>query len=335
MKHANLSIFVPHAGCAYRCSFCNQRVISGAQTPPTPETVEALASQSLKALGARASSAQIAFFGGSFTAIDRMDMISLLKAAGRFVGEDGFSGIRISTRPDAVTKEIMDILWEHHVTAIELGVQSMDDAVLSLNGRGHTAADAGKAVRLIREYPMELGLQMMVGLYGDTLDGSLRTARKIADLHPDTVRVYPTVVLKGTGLAALYESGAYRPPGLTETVDACAGMLELFEERGIRVIRMGLHASPDVEEQMIAGVYHPAFRELCESRLYLRRIQGELARRDIRTGRITIYGNPRELSKLTGQKRCNLDALKAQGVVCRVRPDEALEGRQIHIEKEV
>lgn len=335
MKHANLSIFVPHAGCEHRCSFCNQRVISGAQTPPTPESVEALASQSLKALGARAKSSQIAFFGGSFTAIDRMDMISLLKAAGRFVGENGFSGIRISTRPDAVTKEIMDILWEHHVTAIELGVQSMDDAVLSLNGRGHTAADVMKAVRLIRKYPIELGLQMMVGLYGDTLDGSLRTAQRIVALHPDTVRIYPTVVLRGTELARLYESGAYHPPGLAQTVDACAGMLELFEARGIRVIRMGLHASPDVEGQMIAGVYHPAFRELCESRLYLRRIRQELEKQGIRTGRITVYGNPRELSKLTGQRRCNLDALKAQGVVCRVRPDEALEGRQIHIEKEV
>ena len=335
MKHANLSIFIPHEGCKQMCSFCNQRIISGSERTVLPSEVKALAKKSLMDLQGRTENAEIAFFGGSFTAIDRMYMISLLKAADQFVGENAFSGIRISTRPDAVDKEILDILKKYHVTAIELGAQSMDDNVLEKNRRGHTALDTEKAANLIRQEGFELGLQMMVGLYGDTLEGSLYTAKKIISLRPDTVRVYPTVVLRGTYLAKLFEKGVYQPPTLDETVDLCARLLDLFEENEIRVIRMGLHASKDVESQMLAGIYHPAFRELCESRRCLNRLLLELDRMQIKEGKITVFVPPGELSQWIGQKRCNLEYLSQRQIVCKCKPDRNLGKHQLHIEKEV
>ena len=335
MKHANLSVFIPHEGCRQMCSFCNQRIISGNERPVLPSEVEALAKKSLIELEGRTENAEIAFFGGSFTAIDRMYMISLLKAADQFIGENAFSGIRISTRPDAVDKEILDILKKYHVTAIELGAQSMDDGVLEKNRRGHTAFDTEKAANLIRQEGFELGLQMMVGLYGDTLEGSLHTAKKIISLRPNTVRVYPTVVLRGTYLAELFERGAYRPPTLDETVELCARLLDLFEENEIRVIRMGLHASQDVESQMLTGVYHPAFRELCESRRCLNRLLLELDKMQIKAGKITAFVPPGELSQWIGQKRCNLHYLSQRQIVCKFRPDRNLSKHQLHIEKEV
>src|SRR5659263_124650 len=203
-------------------------------------------------------------------------MVSLLEAAAPFVGENGFKGIRISTRPDAIDEERLLILKKYNVTAIELGAQSMDDGVLLLNRRGHTAVDVINAARLIKSSGFELGLQMMTGLYGDTQQGALKTAIEIAKLEPKTVRIYPTIVLEETLLAELYHKGEYLPQSLEDAVSLCAQLLEYFFLQGIKVIRLGLHASEGIENGRISGPWHPAFRELCENYIYFKRARAAL-----------------------------------------------------------
>lgn len=319
MKKTNVSIFIPHIGCPHRCSFCDQRSISGAAKAPSAADVSRVLEEQAEHLAKRGFTAEIAFFGGSFTAVPRAYMLELLEAA-RAARErfPVYSGIRCSTRPDCVSEEIVSVLREYGVTAVELGAQSMDDEVLRLNERGHTAEDVRKASELIKSRGMELGLQMMTGLWGDTPEKSLRTAEEFLGIHPAAVRIYPTVILRGTRLGELYESGKYRSFSFEETVDLCAELLRMFEENGISVIRMGLHASPDVEREMLSGVYHPAFREIVESRLFLREMKTRLSRME--KGRYTVLTDNRNISKAVGQKRANIEELRKLGYEISVKP---------------
>lgn len=324
-KHANISLFVPHLGCPRQCSFCNQNAITGTgrEPPPAPEDVWAAARRGAETLGSRRSQAEIAFFGGSFTAIDREYMLALLTAARAAVERYGFRGVRCSTRPDAVDPEILRILKAHRVTAVELGAQSMDDGVLLANRRGHTAAQTAEAARLIRQAGLELGLQMMTGLYTDTEEKSLATAQRLMELEPATVRVYPAVVLPHTELARLYQSGVYRPQTLEQAVELCARLLERFERAGVKVIRMGLHPSPELEAGRLAGPYHPAFRQLVESRVFLQRLRRELEPRG--PGEYTVEVHPRDISTALGQGRENLRKLADSGYPVRFVQDASLE----------
>lgn len=312
MRHSNIAFFVPHLGCGHACSFCNQRTISGEQRAPTAEEVRMTLERAFHDIADRGNT-EVAFFGGSFTAIPRCDMLELLDSVQPFLGRDGFSGIRVSTRPDAIDGEILSLLKERGVTSIELGAQSMDDAVLERNGRGHTSADVRTASELIRQAGFSLGLQMMTGLWGDTPQGTLRTAEELIALRPDTVRIYPTVVLRGTRLAELYFRNEYEPQSLREATDLCAKLLLRFQECGIRVIRLGLHASEDVEQNRLAGPYHPAFKELCEGKIYFRRAL-ECLRREWPDGRFPsetlLAVNDRAISKMAGQRRENLIAFE-------------------------
>lgn len=267
MSHNNISIFVPHVGCPQQCSFCNQRTISGQQYAPHKDDVKRICSQAMEQIKDK-SNTEIAFFGGSFTAIDHDYMTELLEAAGEFLGEGKFKGIRVSTRPDFINREILETLKKYGVTAIELGAQSMVNKVLEANDRGHTAEDVYKACQLIRNFDFELGLQMMIGLYKSTNEDERKTAQRIMKIHPDTVRIYPVVVLEGTKLAELYKSGEYQLSSFDDVVSFCAILLSDFDKCGIDVIKCGLHASDGVEGDMVAGYYHPAFRELCESEMY-------------------------------------------------------------------
>ena len=236
------------------------------------------------------------------------------RAAERF---DVYTGIRCSTRPDCIDEEILGLLKSYGMTAIELGAQSMSNEVLAANERGHTAEDVEKAARLIRENGFELGLQMMTGLYGDTPEKSLYTAEKFIEMHPDTVRIYPTVILKNTVLGELFERGVYTSFSFEETVELCAVLLRKFEQNNIRVIRMGLHASEEVEQEMLGGVYHPSFREIVESRLVLNDLTERLKpfpKRDY-----TVYTDKKNISKLIGQKRGNLEKLREMGYKIKVK----------------
>ena len=215
MKHINIALFVVHKGCPHMCSFCNQRSISGSQKDLTPDDIHSAAQTAIASLSEKeAAGGEIAFFGGSFTMIERDYMISLLEAAHEYIRKGIFKGIRISTRPDGITPEICAILKKYGVTAVELGAQSLDDKVLLMNERGHTAKQVEDATLMLKEYGFEVGLQMMTGLYGSEDADSISTAEKIIAMMPDTVRIYPTVVIKGTKLCEFMQSGVYSPKGI-------------------------------------------------------------------------------------------------------------------------
>ena len=278
--------------------------------------------------------AEIAFFGGSFTAIPRAYMTELLEAASVAIKRypEAYCGIRCSTRPDCISEEILKLLKGYGMTAIELGAQSMSDEVLKANERGHTADDVRRASELIKQSGISLGLQMMTGLYRDSKAAVMQTMSEFIALKPDTVRIYPTVILKGTRLGELFESGEYESFSFEDTVCICAVLLKEFTANGIKVIRMGLHASEDVEKAMLSGVYHPAFREICESRIFLDDMIAELT--PLKKGAYTIYTDPRNISRATGQKRCNIAELQSLGYRVTIKP---MQGEYIRLcaEKEI
>ncbi len=313
MKQTNISVFIPHIGCSHRCSFCDQRSISGAARAPSPQEVTELLDGQAQHLSDKGITAEIAFFGGSFTAIPRDYMEALLdcakSAVERYPGI--YSGIRCSTRPDCVDREIISLLKKYGMTAVELGAQSMSDEVLEANQRGHSAEDVRRAAALIKESGISLGLQMMTGLYRDSEDAVRLTCREFIGMKPDTVRIYPTVILKNTLLGSLYESGEYRGFGFEQTVELCAELLREFTAAGIRVIRMGLHASGDVERDMLGGVYHPAFREIVESRMFLNDMKKILL--PLEKENYVIQTDSKNISKAVGQKRCNIAAMRELG----------------------
>lgn len=322
---------MPHNGCPQQCSFCNQKTISGKHTQPSADSVREAVRVAL-ACRDKYDKTELAFFGGSFTAIDRDYMLALLESAYEFVRSGDIDGIRISTRPDAIDGEILSLLKSCGVTAIELGAQSMDDAVLCLNRRGHTAKDVENAFFTIRDYGFETGLQMMTGLYGSTWEKDVGTAEKIISLHPDTVRIYPTVVLKNTYLGELYEKGDYIPMTLEQTVRLGAYLLPEFEKAGIRVIRFGLHYSEDVEKEYLAGGFHPALMELVEGEIYLQKAL-EILKNYPQNKPLTLYVNEKELSKMKGQQKRNEKALINQGFCCKIKGNLFLDKYAIIVEE--
>ncbi|MBQ2971855.1 MAG: radical SAM protein [Ruminococcus sp.] len=318
MKHSNVAIFVPHNGCPHQCSFCNQKSIVGqAYQPTAKDVVEAIevASNSLKE---NSLNAEIAFFGGSFTAIDREYMVSLLDATTPYI--DKFKGIRISTRPDCIDEEVLSLLKQYNVTSIELGAQSMDDDVLKANNRGHSAKDVINASKLIKSYSFSLGLQMMTGLYKSTVNKDIYTAQQFIALKPDTVRIYPTVVMLNTELERLFQEGMYIPLGVDESVDLCAQLLTMFDKADIPVIRLGLHHSESLEKDMITGAYHPAFRELCESKLMLYKALKLLENKDTHSF-YEISVSPSCVSKMIGNNKGNIKQLNELGYKIKIVQD--------------
>lgn len=265
------------------------------------------------------ANAEIAFFGGSFTAIDREYMLSLLEATTDYI--DKFKGIRISTRPDCIDDEVLSILKRHNVTSIELGAQSMCDDVLYANDRGHTAGDVYTASALIKSYGFSLGLQMMTGLYKSDVDTDIDTAKQFIEINPDTVRIYPTVILKNTKLEKLYNCGDYVPQDLDTAVDLGSRLLCMFNSSGIKVIRLGLHHSESLDENRVAGVYHPAFRELCESKIMLDKLLDLLKGKDKNIEHIVLVsGN--SVSKLVGNRKSNLARLNELGYNIKIQQSD-------------
>ena len=315
MKKGNISIFVPHQGCPCQCSFCNQKTITGQAKAPTPDDVVSAVETALRK---KNFEYEIAFFGGSFTAIDREYMTSLLKAAFPYVKSGQVMGIRISTRPDCIDDGILALLKEYGVTSIELGAQSMDDGVLDANRRGHTAQDVVNASKLIKGYGFELGLQMMTGLYTDTEEKAIKTAERIIELAPATVRIYPTVVLKGTYLAELYQKELYSPLNAFDSAELCARLVPMFEKAGIKIIRMGLHSGEDIKKNMLAGGFHDSFGELVKSRLMVEKILA------LPPGDYQVFVNPKSLSKLKGNGKSNIYLLMERGYNIKIITDNGM-----------
>ncbi len=325
-KHSNISVFVPHIGCPNQCSFCNQFSITACHTAPNENDIINAVKVAKNSKNYNPETTELAFFGGSFTAIDREYMLRLLKTAYSVLKNGDISGIRISTRPDAVNGEIIEILKSHGVTAVELGAQSMCDNVLKLNRRGHTVREVEKASKLIKDAGLSLGFQMMTGLYGSDSKTDIFSAEKIIALNPDTVRIYPTITLKGTHLEALFKSGEYCPPTLTDAVETVATLLLMFKKENINVIRTGLHSIE--ENAYVAGPWHPAFKELCDSVIYKREILKHAK------GNYTCFVPKGEISKAVGQGRQNINELKKHGYNITFKECDDLAAYEIRMCKE-
>ena len=315
MAHSNISIFVPHLGCPHQCSFCNQKHITGCSSIPRENDIDAAVKVALSSKNFRSEDAEIAFFGGSFTAIERSYMLELLTAAYKFVESGDVSGIRISTRPDCISEEILEILKKYGVTAIELGAQSMVDSVLLANNRGHLSHDVILASKLIKKHHFSLGLQMMTGLYMSTKELDTQTAREIIALQPDSVRIYPTITIKNTYLEKLYLKGDYEPMSLDSAVSQSAELEEMFTRANIKVIRIGLHSIE--HDSYVAGPWHPAFRELCDSYRYKIKLENLLKENKS----YNIYTAPNRVSKIIGHNRSNIKYFNDKNIKIKIIPD--------------
>ncbi|MGB5745450.1 MAG: radical SAM protein [Desulfobacterales bacterium] len=308
-----IPIFLPHAGCPHQCIFCNQVSITGAKYEAVePDKIRIQIREFLNYKKDNRKPVQIAFFGGNFLGLKREEIKSCLGLAGEFVSQGLVDGIRFSTRPDTIDKGRLDILENYPVATVELGVQSMDDQVLALAGRGHSASDTVRAVEALKERQLDIGLQMMVGLPGDNGALSLITAEKIAALRPDFVRIYPTIVMKNSQLARWYQNGTYAPLSLEEAVTRVKNLYQFFSRHNIKIIRMGLQASEDFEDgqAVLAGPYHPAFGHLVYSEVFLDKVVKEIETATLITDSISIGVNPKNISKLRGIQNLNIKILK-------------------------
>ncbi len=335
MKHANIPIFIPHLGCPNQCVFCNQRFISGVDSF-SPDTVECEIETALSTIP-EDYEVEIAFFGGSFTGIDRELMVSLLKIANKYLSSGKVSGIRCSTRPDYIDEEVLSILKNYGVTTVELGLQSMDDKVLCLSKRGHTVYDAEKACRKIIEHGFSLVGQMMIGLPGSTIERELKTAELIVKFGAHGARIYPTVVFRETELAGMLEAGEYKSLTLDEAISRSAAVYEVFLHSGVEVIRIGLCASENLssDKTYLDGPNHEALGELVESEYFYNLIKKALS--DKYFGKsITVRVAKGYLSRAIGHGRRNKKRLtyeyKLRGF--KVCEDERLRGYEFEIFEE-
>lgn len=276
-------------------------------------------------LGDKTLNAEIAFFGGSFTAIDRDYMISLLQAVQPYINI--FQGIRISTRPDCIDEEILQILKYYGVTSIELGAQSMDDAVLIANNRGHNSENVKKSSELIKNSGFSLGLQMMTGLYKSTFEKDICTAESFIKLKPDTVRIYPTVIMKDTDLAKYFLSGKFVPYSLNQSVELCAKLIMMFDKENIKIIRLGLHYSDSLIVNSYGDNYHPAFKELCENKIFFGKFLENVGEKN----NFTVFINKKSLSKFYGQKKSNILKLAEMGFNFKTEFDNTLGKYDLYI----
>ena len=307
-RESIIPVFVPHLGCPHNCAFCNQRRISGQQKPATAETVRAAVEEADRILP-KEQRRQLAFYGGSFTAIPAPQQEDLLSAAKEYLDRGVIRSIRLSTRPDAIDGTVLDRLERFGVETVELGAQSMDDKVLALSGRGHTAQDVVNASKLIKARGFRLILQMMTGLPGDSEAKDVETAEKILALAPDGVRIYPTVIVRDTELYELWQRGTYREHCVEDAVETCAKLVPLFEKAGIPIIRLGLNPTDELSGGDAAGgAYHPALGELVRSRILLNRAR-ELLNGIMPGSRVTLEVGRGKLSQMTGQHRCNIQTL--------------------------
>ncbi|MDU4935991.1 MAG: radical SAM protein [Peptostreptococcaceae bacterium] len=310
MKKRIIPIFVPHRGCPHDCIFCNQKKITGVSTEVTSEDVRNIIEEYLPTIDNDAS-VEVAFFGGSFTAIDEDIQNDLLEVAKEYVEKGLIQDIRMSTRPDCISEDILNRLKKYKVSIIELGVQSMDKNVLIDSVRGHDTEEVIKSAKLIKESGIKLGLQMMVGLPSDTEKKCIATARKFIELKPDCVRIYPTLVVKDTGLEVLLNKGEYKPFTLEQSIQIVKKLLALFYVNNINVIRVGLQATEDIQvgKAVVDGPHHPAFRELAESEM-IKDYLIYIAKKYNIEKYITVKTNKKNVSKIIGNKKSNSTYMK-------------------------
>ncbi|HID31235.1 MAG TPA: radical SAM protein [Desulfobacterales bacterium] len=324
-----IPLFIPHMGCPHRCVFCNQTSITGHEDQRLlPQQMGQTISEFLGFKGGHRGPVEVAFYGGNFLGLSETYRESLLDEAQKFVEKGDVNGIRFSTRPDTISRESLTALGCHAVRVVEVGAQSMDDTVLSASRRGHTAQDTRKSIRLLKDHGLKTGLQIMPGLPGDTLESILETGHRVAELKPDFVRIYPTVVVKKTVLEKWYALGRFKPLSLADAVEFTKRLYLLFRARGICVIRMGLQATGSLLEPgaVVEGPFHPAFGHLVHSAIFFDLAARELEAEKTLSKRIALKVHPRDLPKLRGLRNHNVRRLIQQFDLeeLQVLPDRAV-----------
>ncbi len=340
-KEYIIPIFVPHLGCPHKCTFCDQKKISGVQKQVTAKDVEETIEYYLKNFKDNSKYVEVAFFGGSFTAIDEKIQNALLEAANRYIDQGKVNSIRISTRPDYIDKNILKRLKKYNVKTIELGVQSTNDYILSRCQRGHTFADVKKASKLIRWHGFTLGHQMMVGLPESTELDEINTAKDLIKLKPKIVRIYPVLVIKGTELEEEYNNGEYMALTVEQAVERSKEAMKLFNKANVEVIRLGLQNTEEISDpttdksQVVAGPYHPAFRQLVEGSMWYDEIVNEIKKFNTKVMKVKIIANPENINNIIGHKKENIIKLKeTYEVDVIVEPDEQIKKGKFKIEIE-
>lgn len=307
-KHAIIPIFIPHLGCPNDCVFCNQRKITARTEVPSEDDVRMTIEEWLTTLKPEETEIEIAFYGGSFTGLPIDEQSSYLSVAKEYLDAGIITGIHLSTRPDYISAEILDNLKAHGVTTIELGVQSFDDSVLAASNRGHDSSVVYKACDLIKSYGFRLGIQLMIGLPGDTLETCLYSAKETAKLRPDLARLYPTIVLDDTELLSMYERGAYQALTREEAVLRTKEMYKILDETGIYIMRVGLKSTDIIGDggAINGGTYHPAFRQLVESAIIRDKLEPQLLNlASSGAARVNVFTNSAWFSNLIGNNKEN------------------------------
>jgi histone acetyltransferase (RNA polymerase elongator complex component) len=309
-----IPIFLPHAGCPHQCVFCNQASITGKkETSISGQHLQSRIEAFLKYNHKKRRPVEIAFFGGNFLGQTTDTVKILLKEAKKFVVRGEVDGIRFSTRPDTIDRQRLELIRDFPVSTVELGVQSMDPGILMTSGRGHSDLDSEHAVGLLRDSHYNIGVQIMIGLPGDDSDKMIKTGQRVADLRPDFIRIYPTLVIRGSPLAKWYQEGKYRPLSLRKAVTRVKDLYLLFQKAGIPVIRMGLqHESGfDDPETILAGPYHPAFGHLVYSEIFFDRASMAMASDNTPGETFQISVHPRNVSRMKGLNNENIIKLNA------------------------
>ena len=311
-KQYVIPIFVPHLGCPNDCIFCNQKSISGQAKQVTKEDVKNTIEYYLDTFKEGNSIKEVAFFGGSFTGIDVSLQEELLSAAYEYIKDGKVDSIRISTRPDYINKDILKMLKKYKVKTIELGVQSASNYILDRAGRGHTFEDVKKASKLIRWHGFTLGHQMMVGLPESTKLDEINTAKELIKLKPKIMRIYPVLVIKGTKLEEEYNNGIYTPLSVAQAVERCKELVYMFNKKHITVIRVGLQNTDEITEpgtsksEVVAGPFHPAFRQLVESSMWYDSIVEKIKKFNVKVKEVEIKVNPQDVNNVIGHKKENI-----------------------------
>jgi histone acetyltransferase (RNA polymerase elongator complex component) len=312
-----IPVFISHQGCPHDCVFCNQERITGQKrTTIPPALVAETISTWLRRSEKKHKRVEVAFYGGSFTGLDQDYQEQLLLAVQPFIGRGQVDAIRLSTRPDYIDRNTIDFLQKYRVELVELGVQSLDDRVLAVSGRGHSAAQVRESVDLLAKAQMSFGVQLMVGLPEQTFFSVVQTTRKVGAMGPKLVRVYPVLVIKESRLAGLYEQGKYQTLSLAKAVSITAWMKKSFDELDIPVVRMGLQSGPDLERSVLAGPYHPAFGEMVLARIMLgkaRKLLAATSPGDL----VQLVISERDHSIFRGPGNCNMKRLQQLGLAER------------------
>ncbi len=330
-------LFIPNEGCPHRCIYCNQEKVTERSAPLEREAIKEIINASIESEKyRRARIKEIAFFGGTFTNLSEERIVYYLESVRPYIKDGMFQWIRVSTRPDTVTPDVLEIMKEYGVRVVEIGAQSMDDNVLRLSRRGHTVSDIIQAVNLLKENGFYAGIQLMPGLPGDTKERFISGLERVIELRPYSLRLYPALVLKGTVLHRWFREGRYSPLDVEEAVEICADACMMLEDNGIPVIRIGLFNSPSLlkDGEVVAGPWHQAFGHLVRSRIYQRRITPFLA--GIQKGSSIILRVRREEEPLLrGYKNQEIKKLEQRmGIrITSIILDEEIEYGEIRIEQ--